>query len=950
MTIPTRWHKLSCETPQVVAVGDVPECRACGSSASVLLRRAAEEPGPSYSGIKLPPDAPIGQMDLWWPPCVPYTRNGAPRPKPGASSGDAASLEPQAPDSSLSEIYTSSLGKDRFRLLYLSGARGIHNPIHGNLVEYEQDNCPEYETVSYTWGGQDGDATPCKPAYFGEFWDVLFVTRNCWSLLQYLRPVMGTRVVWVDAICINQDNMQERGSQVSLMPQIYGDCMRVVIYPGDHVVSREEHRFRERIRLQAALPVADKARQLKIRGSILESRYIGRVWIIQELILASSALLAVENHDIYLDAGLLYTVANDQHESENPEREMLATFGQPWTMCESALYHGSEKPDIHGREWLAFMGQPWTMRDTTLYDGLKMTFLSQATDPRDKIFGILGILGANPTYSGITPAYSLSMRDCVVGAIGLTLLIGKEFWPLLNAQNSEVSPQYPSWMPSLDEIASWTDERSLDGGRDNEIEAEPDGWATVIRLEQREPIRRTLKSDPFDFEEVLKDPEPEDHQLLVIGSNLPWYQDATIDSDTAALTLRLVRVFETARRFVAEPKPNGCDQFCVEGPSAAAYFSSTGKLPELEQACHLFLAFHAQAFRPRENRHFAAPRYWTSDISLLFAAEADAPGTFKLLSCCQLDDAMLFSRSPLVSQSPPLLSKVTRVKHGVFSLFEVLYKTLNYNAREHSLHRGPSELERLSGIPSNKPNTPTVLDHISEATRFDMILPGQGTMAPGFLQLALAAARAQEPGTVTEEFRRAYAACLQSLSECFNPVLDEDCVWFTLSDHDSLRRFWADLLWHFSDFEGQEIWYLQYWDMIFPPWFDLQITEIETSRFNMGQWPEAGQDGESHRRDEHHNEMRSHYGLPQKQELTELQVPVRAKMPLEKVVMAIRETRLHWLLRYLLAFSEKVCEDAETLLERGPQPEDSNIYLHEWPKSLVGELGFVWRNEMVTFV
>lgn len=923
MTIPTRWHKLSCDTPQVVAVGDVPECRACGSSASALLRMAAEEPAPSYSGIKLPPDAPIGQMDLWWPPCVPYTRNGAPRPKPGASSGDAASLEPQAPDSSLSEIYTSTLGKDRFRLLYLSGARGIRSPIHGNLVGYECENCPEYETVSYTWGGEDGDATPCRPAYFGEFWDVLFVTRNCWSLLQYLRPVMGTRVVWVDAICINQDNMKERGSQVSLMTQIYRNCMRVVIYPGDHVVNRDEHKFRERIRLPTALQVADEARQLKIRDSILNSRYISRVWIVQELILASGALLAIENHDVYLDTGLLHTVVNDHRDSD--------------------------KAEIQGIEWLACMGQPWVMREATLYDGLRMTFLSQATDPRDKIFGILGILGANPTYSGIMPEYSLSMRDCVIGAMGLTLLIANEFWPLLNARNYKISSQYPSWLPSLDEIASWKDEQSLNWGQDNEIEPwllpipDPDGWDTIIVLEQIYPVTRTLDANPLEVERALKDPDDVDRQRLVVGSNLPWYQDASIDSDTAALTLRLVRVFETAHKFVVEPSPyGGCGQYRVERPSAAAYFASPVVLPDLEQSCHLFLAFRAQPFRLKEERNMMWREYWTSNIFLLFAAEADAPGTFKLLRCCQLDDAVMFSRSPLLSLPPQLGSTVSRDRHAAFSLFEVLHKTLNYNPREHNLQYLRS-LEGLSELPEFR-----TVDYISETMRFDMIIPGRGATAPGFLQLALAAARVSEPGTVTGDFRRAYAACLQSSPGCFNPVLDEDYVWFTLADHDALRRFWADLLWHLSD--HKEVWDGLLWNQIFPPWFDLQIPEIETSWFRPKFWPEAGQDCELHQYDEHHDEIKPHYGLSQKKKLRELQVPVRAKMPLKQVVMAICETRLHWFLRYLVAFSEKVCEDAEALLERGPQPEDTNIYLHEWPKPLVDELGFVWRSEMVTFV
>lgn len=117
-------------------------------------------------------------MNLWWPPCVPYTRNSAPIPRSVASTKDADTLPSQTSESSLSEIYTSTLGKDHFRLLYLFGSRRLDGPIHGSLVNYRLDSFPEYETVSYTWGGEDGDAKACRPAYFGDFWDLLLLTRN----------------------------------------------------------------------------------------------------------------------------------------------------------------------------------------------------------------------------------------------------------------------------------------------------------------------------------------------------------------------------------------------------------------------------------------------------------------------------------------------------------------------------------------------------------------------------------------------------------------------------------------------------------------------------------------------------------------------------------------------------------------------------------------------------
>lgn len=850
---------------------------------------------------------------------MPYTRNGAPRAQPRASSGDAASLAPKASDSSLSEIYTSTLGHDHFRLFYLSGARDIHSPVHGDLVEYERQNCPEYETASYTWGGEDGDATPCRPAYFGEFWDVLFLTRNCWSLLQYLRPQMGTRVVWVDAICINQDNIPERGAQVSIMTQIYKNCLRVVIYPGGHLVRKDEHRFRERIK-HDDITERDGLYYVNNSGSdiwhsVFQSRYISRVWVIQELILAPAAILALDDHDVYLDNSLLHRVAKKDG----------------------------------GREWLEFMGQCYRLCHTTLYEALRMTFDSQATDPRDKIFGILGILGPNPTYSQIVPEYSLSMRDCVIGAIGLILLISKEFWPLLSSQKSNTTSQYPSWLPSLDEIASWKGEVFLTaGGQDLLPYAFPGEWETVIELDEFKPpkFQMELSSDGSDSERDYGDADLRGCQLLLLGPGMPWHQDASINSSTGALTLRLVRLFDTPHQTLAGPDPSkvltglfrptydpdfGETYYHVRGPSTTVYFVTTRKPARIERPCYLFLAFHVKSPRPRKEewRDITGEKsvLQKAETYLLFADEAEACGSFRLLGCCLLKDFRCLSASPLLSRSSDSVSRVKSTAHNMLSLFDIVDRILRYKPQNIVSEGGESEPEF-----------------------FDLIIPGKEATIPGYLQLGLAVARIGKPATITEEFKQAYMACLQSRSAEFNPVLDDEHVWFTLVDNVAMNNFGDSLLRKQPNLKN---FYWQPWEQLFPPWFDLQIPEFGNTQFGT-----RGCDGCpitrhcGQHRDYDHRTRRPvlNHWLPCAPEPRKLHFPVMAKMPLKVIMNGIRKTRLHWLLRCLLAFSEKVRENAETLLERGPQPQYSNTYLQEWPQSLVDELDFVWRSEMVTFV
>lgn len=719
---------------------------------------------------------------------------------------------------------------------------------------------------------------------------------------------MGTRLVWVDAICINQNNIQERGAQVSSMRQIYKNCMRVVIYPGDHLVHKDQHKFRDRIRSDGLIEpdtlFSLTARGCEIRDSVFQSRYIRRVWIIQELTLAPSAVLALKDHDLYLhsDNDVLHRVAREDH----------------------------------GRQWIGLMGRGSKMSQKTLYEALRMTFDNQATDPRDKIFGVLGILGPNPTYSGIMPDYSLSMRDCAISTIGLTLLISEEFWPLMNIQASNTKSQYPSWLPNLDEVASWTDQVSPNSVATRHIRHEmPGKWPTIIKLGDYNPARQLWPN--IDVTE---------RQLFLVGPEMSWRQDASIDSGTGALTLRLERLFDTPHELVEGPciryeSENSAGgprlimnetYYHVKGSSAEVCFVTTRQPPKLEHPCHLFLAFRVKIHCRGTDFNALASDLRNTETFLFFADEAETPGTFKLLACCRVDAAMFCSGSPLLPRSSPLPSQIKPGIHSVLSLFGVPYQSLDYKPQEHF-----------------KKNS------LYEATFFDLILPGHGTTIPGLLHLGLAIARTGESTGITEEFRRAYTACLQSISGEFNPVLDDNYVWFTMVDNDAMGHFGDSLLRHFPDAVSNAV-HRRWWcDEISSPWFDIQIPEIGNTHLAGSErveplpWLMFQLLGEP-RGYKLLGLVEFKGWQPCAQEPKEIQMPVRAKTPLKNIVEAFRETRLHWLLGYLLALRENVSEDAESLLERGPQPEDSNVYLNEWPKSLVDELGFVWRSAMVTFV
>ncbi|KAF2734944.1 HET-domain-containing protein, partial [Polyplosphaeria fusca] len=96
---------------------------------------------------------------------------------------------------------------------------------------------PRYETLSYTWDTEyatesifvDDPGTPSETIRS----TVLLVRPNLFSALKHMRYSAGSRLLWIDAICIDQDNTLERNHEVKRMCEIYRCAFRVVVWLGD---------------------------------------------------------------------------------------------------------------------------------------------------------------------------------------------------------------------------------------------------------------------------------------------------------------------------------------------------------------------------------------------------------------------------------------------------------------------------------------------------------------------------------------------------------------------------------------------------------------------------------------------------------------------------------------------------------------------------------------------
>jgi hypothetical protein len=96
----------------------------------------------------------------------------------------------------------------------------------GQLLEHDVADGIQYDCLSYTWETDlpnhvillDGAALP--------------ITWNLLQALNCLRQVQKSDLVWIDAICINQQDLDERSQQVQIMPKIYSGAQYVMAYLG----------------------------------------------------------------------------------------------------------------------------------------------------------------------------------------------------------------------------------------------------------------------------------------------------------------------------------------------------------------------------------------------------------------------------------------------------------------------------------------------------------------------------------------------------------------------------------------------------------------------------------------------------------------------------------------------------------------------------------------------
>ena len=141
--------------------------------------------------------------------------------------------------------YNSLTGSRSFRLIKALASDVTGSHMSCVLESFSLDACPSYRCLSYTWGpalttdAENGEHTDTTKGELivraEETAGVLSINENLSDALCQLAESFSlgsTQYMWKDAICIDQENLEERSSQVSMMDSIYSGAEKVIVWLG----------------------------------------------------------------------------------------------------------------------------------------------------------------------------------------------------------------------------------------------------------------------------------------------------------------------------------------------------------------------------------------------------------------------------------------------------------------------------------------------------------------------------------------------------------------------------------------------------------------------------------------------------------------------------------------------------------------------------------------------
>jgi hypothetical protein len=396
----------------------------------------------------------------------------------------------------------------------------INNPVECKLAVHNW-NTAKYDALSYAWGGH-----LVLRRFIKLDNRTYLVTDSVYQALRELRHADESRLLWIDAVCINQADLTERKEQVQAMRQIYTHAEQVIVWLGrapqgasnDFKMFRklEDHTNEEKFEI-----LSTSSTWKNVLTDITTRKWWTRVWVLQEVVANKNVIIRVGKDELTWQAmSSVILFCNSNLTSSFDVHEGIHGF----IKVVSELQSTSEDPRF------GLLQHADTFRNR------------QATDARDKLYALIGLL-KDPWKALIEPNYQPSSHEvfadftanCIAEYKSLAILALAEQSPTTGTtwavdwNSNNIRYRHPFWSDELVTNSVANTIYCSDGGKEAVITRWP-GFAGSIGLNgfEIDEIAQVGGSVPQEWERQW-------HEKAIIAVQIdawaslaggPWTEDS----------------------------------------------------------------------------------------------------------------------------------------------------------------------------------------------------------------------------------------------------------------------------------------------------------------------------------------------------------------------------------------------------------------------------------------
>jgi hypothetical protein len=308
-------------------------------------------------------------------------------------------------------IYSQgTLDGRKIRLVFIHPADNERERLECTCLPFNIDKAPPYEALSYAWGSlEQPDEITCNR-------QVIEIRPVLSAALKRLRRQNTARIIWADAICINQSDNVEKSHQVPLMGSIYSQAKRIVVWLGSgnpqetttafeaiQYIAGACYQYNRDKGIKDEDYVADRTgvrlpgeafgpTVCKCLWELFAKPWFSRIWCVQEIRLARDALVLWGQMKIpWADLAMSASWILDKTTEVGVENDPLIPLVEEVFVA-------------NARE----MGEKGT---ATLLELLEYFHEFQATDPRDKVYGLLSLVSPRSERDAIQVDYNKTVEQ-----------------------------------------------------------------------------------------------------------------------------------------------------------------------------------------------------------------------------------------------------------------------------------------------------------------------------------------------------------------------------------------------------------------------------------------------------------------------------------------------------------------------------------------------------------